>query len=426
MVDNIKTVVILGASGTIGSLTGGLIAQNGIKVYFLSRTLEGARSGLRKAISEARSEVISRYVECGDYEYSLESALQEADLIIESVSEDIDVKRRIYVLVERYRQDGTVVGTTTSSLPLSALAQGRSDDFRRHFLSTHFYNPPSRMLACEVATTEDTATEVYGFMMHFLQSTLRRNVIPVKNVAGFAGNRIAFSLFNRITCMAEEYGVEMLDYLIGPYTGRLMSPLATLDLVGLDIHRAIIHNLRQNTCCSDDEFVLPEYIGEMINRKLLGNKAGCGFYKRLENNKKMFIDPKTCEYVPAVEPHVGFVEKAKQLIHLGMYREAFEVIKKAQGPESQIVKEMLARYITCAFSLVGKVTDSKNGISGIDTVMTSGFNWASPSMMVRMLGGKGVVAEFLAAMGLAVPKSLMDADEPIIDTVDFGRFFVAR
>ena len=328
MINNIKTVVILGSSGTIGSLTGGLIAQKGIKVYFLSRSLESAKAGLKRAMVQARSEVISRHIECGDYDHMLKNALNEADLIIESVSEDIEVKQKIYQMVERYRKLDTIIGTTTSSLPLTALVEGRTEDFRRNFLSTHFYNPPGKMLACEVSGIDDTDPDVYDFMKNFLAKELRRVVIPTKNIAGFAGNRIAFLLFNRIAALAEEYGVEMMGYLIGGYTGRLLSPLATLDLVGLDIYKAIIENLYNNTNDEMHEsFTLPNYVNKMIDNSLLGNKTKSGFYKKLEGEKPASFDPDTFDYIPAIEPHVAFVEKAKSLVHLGMYRQAFETIQ---------------------------------------------------------------------------------------------------
>ncbi|MCJ7730093.1 MAG: 3-hydroxyacyl-CoA dehydrogenase family protein, partial [Sedimentisphaerales bacterium] len=245
--EKIKTVAVLGASGTIGSLTGGLMAQNGLKVYFLSRTPEGAQRGLQKATAQARSEMIARNIVCGDYEHLLKEAVGEADWVVEAVAEEVGIKRQIHEQVEEYKKPRTIVSSTTSSLPLTALVQGRSADFRRRFLSTHFYNPPGRMPACEVTGTEDTDPDVVAFMQGFLTTRLRRVVIPVKNIAAFAGNRIAFLLFSRITTLAREFGVEMTDYLIGPYTGRLMPPLATLDLVGLDIHKAIIDSLNANT-----------------------------------------------------------------------------------------------------------------------------------------------------------------------------------
>ena len=427
MAKEINTVVVLGASGIVGSLTGGLFAQEGIKVHFLSRTLDKAKTGLKKAINQARSEVISRYIECGDYDHMLKNALQEADLIIESITEDLDIKQTIYQKVERYRKPDTIIGTTTSSLPLMALAQGRSESFRSNFLSTHFYNPPGKMLACEITGTDDTDPDVYDFMKTFLEKRLRRMIIEVKNIPGFAGNRIAFVLFNRITSLAEQYGVEMMDYLIGPYTGRLMPPLATIDLVGLDIHKAIIKSLSENTNDQlHNSLVLPAYINEMIDKNLLGRKTKCGFYKKLESQKYTFLDPSSGDYIPAIEPHIAFVEKAKQLIHLGMYREAFDIVKTDRSPEAQIVKEILCMYISYSYSLVGEVTEPDFGIDGIDKVMSFGFNWAPPSVIVEALGGREVVVQLIDKTGFEVPQDLKSENKPTENLIGAGKYFIAH
>ena len=427
MDNRIRTVVVLGSSGTIGSLVGGLVAQNSIKVYFLSRTLEGAKTGLRRAMTQARSEVISRYIECGDYDHLLESALQDADLIIESISENLEAKKAMYNQVERYRKPDTIIGTTTSSLSLSALADGRSPDFKSHFLATHFYNPPGRMRACEVACTEATDPVSYDIIKDFLKNELRREVVAVNNVPGFAGNRIAFVLFNQITSLVEEYGAEQIDYLIGPYTGRLMPPLRTIDLVGLDIHKAIVHNLRE---ASHDhmyeELALPGYVDKMINAGFLGDKTKGGFYKVLESGKQVFIDALTCNYIPAIAPHVAFVEKAKRLIHLGLYREAFEGVKTANGREGEIVKDIFCKYIAYSYSLIGKVTKCEYGIAGIDKVMTTGFHWAAPSVIVNVLGGKEAVIDLLYARGFEIPDGIGREDTITEQTLRSMKYFIAR
>ena len=427
MIDTIRNVIVLGSSGTIGSLTGGLIAQNGIKVYFLSRTLEGAMSGLKRAITQARSEVISRNIVCGDYDHLLRSALQEADWVVEAVTEDLIIKRGMYEKIDQYRKPETIVSSTTSSLPLTELAKGKSQNFKRNFLSTHFYNPPSRMLACEVAGQGDTSPKVFDFVRDFLEHKLRRVVIPVKNMAGFAGNRIAFLLLSRITALAEEYCVEMMDYLIGPYTGRLMPPLATLDLVGLDIHKAIIGSLYENT---NDEMhnslILPDYVNKMVENGILGNKTKGGFYKKLESGKYALIDPATCDYIPSIKPHVAFVERAKHLIHMGMYKEAFDTIKMAHSKEADIVMDILCTYVAYSYSRVGEVTEREFGIDEIDKVMSFGFNWAAPSVIVKMLGGKEYVAELLGKRGFEVPESLKNASASAGQVVNVGKYFLAR
>ncbi len=427
MIETVKTAVVLGSSGTIGSLTGGIIAQEGIKVYFLSRSEEHAKKGAQKAVAQARSEVIKRNIICGEYDKLLETAMEEADWVIEAVTEDINIKRQIYEKIETYLRPETIVSSTTSSLPLDALTQGRTELFRKNFLSTHFYNPPGKMLACEIAATDRTEPHLFDFMKNFLKTKLHREVIPVKNIAGFAGNRVAFLLFSKITELVSEYGTEMTDYLIGPYTGRLMPPLATLDLVGLDIHKAIIKNLRDNT---DDEmhdsFVLPNYIDKMIENRLLGNKTKAGFYKKLEGERLSFYDPNSGQYTPAVKPHIGFVEHVKNLIHLGMYQQAFDVIKTAAGREAEIVRGILCTYISYAYNRIGEVTDHQIGIEGIDKVMTAGYHWAPPSLIINLLGGNDEVAKMLQEKGLKVPDNFYSIEKPVLQLLNSGKYFVAR
>ena len=420
---------MLGASGTVGSLSGGILAQNGIKVYFLSRTLSGSQKGLEKAMAQARSEVIASNITCGEYDTLLAEACSSADWILECVAEDLSVKQAMYEKVDQYRRPGTIVSSVTSSLVLGDLPRGRSEDFRKHFLSTHFYNPPGKMLACEISGQSQTDPAVVEFMACFLKDRLRRAVIPVKPTAGFAGNRIAFLLFARITELAVEQGVETMDYLIGPYTGRIMAPLATLDLVGLDIHKAIICSLQDHTSDSmHDKIVLPDYLDKMIAAGHLGRKSRDkgGFYKRLESGQYMYYEPKTGDYVAAFQPHVKFVEQAKQYIRIGMYRQAFETILSSEGTEADIVKEILATYIAYSYMMVGQVTDEKYGIEGIDRVMTTGFNWAGPSLMVHMLGVKAKAIDLLRSQNLPVPKALQA--DTACETYPFnaGRYFPAK
>jgi hypothetical protein len=252
-------------------------------------------------------------------------------------------------------------------------------------------------------------------------------VIPVKNTVAFAGNRVAFVLFSRITALARDFGVELMDYLIGPYTGRLMPPLATLDLVGMNIHKAIINSLNTHTNDSMHTWLAtPGYINTMIQRNLLGNKTSGGFYKKMESGKFVFLDPASCDYVPAIEPHVAFVEKAKHYIRMGMYKDAFDTILSAQGKEAEVVKDILCAYVAYSYSLVGEVTDRKMGIDGIDKVMAYGFNWAAPSVIVEALGGAEASAQLLSNKGFETPESLRAGLKPHFNIINSGKYFVAK
>jgi len=380
-------------------------------------------------MAQARLEVIVQNVVCGDYDTLLQKACGEADWILECVAEDAAVKQRMYEQVDRFRRPGTIVSSVTSSLVLEELPKGRSDDFCKHFLSTHFYNPPGKMPACELCGQSKTDPSVVAFMAEFLEKKLRRAVIPVKATAGFAGNRVAFLLFARITELAAQHGVEVMDYLIGPYTGRVMPPLATLDLVGLDIHAAIIHSLQNNVSgAMHHKIVLPAYVAAMIAAGHLGRKTRDkgGFYKRLESGKNVYVNPATLTYQNAFEPHIQFVETAKQFIHIGMYAKAFETILSASGQEADIVKEILATYIAYSYMMIGEVTEDRCGIDGIDRVMTTGYNWAGPSMLVKMLGGKARAMELLQSQKLPVPEALRNDFACERTVFNIGKYFPAR
>jgi 3-hydroxyacyl-CoA dehydrogenase len=428
MIKDIKKVVVLGASGTVGSLSGGILAQNGIQVYYLSRTLEGSQKGLKRAIKQARSDIISKYITCGDYDTLFEKACSEADWVLECVAEDMAIKKQFYEKVDCVRRPDSIISSVTSSLPLEELPAGRSDSFCANYLSTHFYNPPGKMLACELTGQSKTDPAVVDFMHEFLEKKLRRAVIPVTSAAAFAGNRLAFLLFARITELVKEFGVEMMDYLIGPYTGRLLPPLATIDLVGLDIHKAIILSLQKYTQDGmHSKLTIPEYVDKMITAGRLGNKTRGqgGFYKKLESGQFQYYDPVSGSYIAAFGPHIQFVEQAKNQIHVGKYKDAFQTIRNAKGTEADIVREIIATYIAYAYMLIGQATDEKDGIKGIDKVMATGFHWACPSLVVGMLGGSEQAAQLIKSAGLAVPQSLLADTTWEKYYFNAGKYFIA-
>ena len=320
----IQTVAVLGASGTVGSLSGGILAQNGLNIYYLSRTKEGSQKGLSRAIKQARSEAIASRITCGDYNTLFEKACSEADWILECVAEDMDIKKAIYEKVDAIRRKDAIVSSVTSSLPLEELPQGRSDSFRANFLSTHFYNPPGKMLACEVTGQSQTDPALVDFMIEFLSQRLRRVVIPVKPAAAFAGNRLAFLLFARITELVRQFGVEMMDYLIGPYTGRLLPPLATIDLVGLDIHKAILLSLQTYTQdAMHNKLVIPAYIDTMIAAGRLGNKtrANGGFFKKPDSAQFPYYDPASANFIPSYVPRLQLGPQARKQPRVGSSRQ---------------------------------------------------------------------------------------------------------
>ncbi len=425
----IEHVVVLGANGAMGYGSGALFTTVVPKVTFLARTKEKAEQGLKAAINAVRSSTVGNRVETGDYDKDFDAAVGKADLVFEAVTEDFDVKRRLFERIDRARGADSIVATVTSGLSINALAEGRSEAFRKHFLGLHFFNPPNVIVGTELIAGKDTDPTLVDFIDVYSTKKLGRVMIRTADTAGFAGNRVGFKVLNEAAQLAEEHGPLLVDRLIGPYTGRALTPLATIDLVGWDIHRAIVDNIHKN---APDEvhatLKLPGYMAQLIEKGTLGNKSGGGFFK-VENKVKLVLDPKSGAYGPEAEvkvPDLGYIKEVARLHHDGRYKEAMKVFVDAPGEYAALAKKVVAGYISYAFHRVGEVTDT---ITGIDDIMGFGFNWAPPSVLVDTIGVKETVAMIEKAK-LPVPKLLADAVKSSAPARFYanphvGRYFVA-
>ena len=429
----IEKVVVLGANGTMGYGSAALFTQAVPEVTFLARTKSKAEEGLGAAVKQVRSPTVASRASVGSYEADLEAAVAGADLVFEALTEDFGVKKDMFDKVEKYRREGAVVATVTSGLSINALCEGRSDSFRQHFLGLHFFNPPNVIVGTELIAGNETDPEVVDFVEAFARVRLGREMIRTADTPAFAGNRVGFKVLNQAAQLAEQLGPVLVDRLVGPYTGRAMTPLATIDLVGWDIHRAIVDNVFENT---DDEAHLanrlPGYMDRLMEKGVLGNKTGRGFFYRDEEKKQHVLDPATGDYRPVSEitlPDLGYIDAVSALYAEGRYREGMQVFLDAAGHEAGIARKMIAGYISYAFHRVGEVSET---IDGIDRIMGMGFNWAPPSVLVDTMGGAAAAAEMISKAGVPVPSILEDAaksgeprrffQNPRINT---GRFFVA-
>jgi len=427
---SIGHVVALGANGTMGYGSGALFTTAVPKVTFLARTREKAEQGLAAAVKQVRSPTVADRVECGSYDEDFERVVANADLVFEAVTEKLELKEQFFERVERVRRPDSIVATVTSGLSINRLAQGRSESFRRHFMGLHFFNPPNVIVGTELIPCRDSDPALVDFVEAFAERRLGRVMIRTADTPGFAGNRVGFKVLNEVAQLAEEYGPALVDRLVGPYTGRALPPLATIDLVGWDIHQAIVDNIHQLT---DDEahetLALPGYMRELIRKGTLGRKTGGGFFKRDEDKRTLVLDPASGHYRPLSEiklPDLSFIDQVTALHRVGDYRAAMAALVAARGPEAELARRVIAGYISYAFHRVGEVTDS---IRGIDLIMGFGFNWAPPSVLVDTIG-IGPAVRMLEDSGVPVPDALDDArteprrffNEP---QVNVGRFFIA-
>jgi len=435
MID-IKDVVVLGANGTMGAGSGEVFAAGGCDVVFLARAAEKAHEGLVTAQNMAKSARIADRISVGTYDQDLEEAVAKADLIFEALAEDIELKKQFFARVDKCRRSDSIVATVSSGLSIAEMAHGRSDTFRRNFLGVHLFNPPHVIVGTEVIPHGDTNPKLVTEMTALLETRFGRIPIISDDKPAFCGNRVGFKVLNEVAILAEQHGVTFVDYLIGPYTGRALSPLSTIDLVGWDVHKAIVDNVHAHTKDeAHDTFALPAYMDNLIAHGHLGNKTPDhgGFYRRVKEGKQtinLVLDPKTGAYKDTRENDLRslpFVEKIRQLHRVGKYAEGMKVFVAAEGHEADLARKVIFGYLSYALNRVGDHEVVRQP-RDVDRIMGFGFNWAPPTVLVDVIGVKEAI-KAIERCGLPVPKVLALAKpgerlfrEP---NVNPGRFFAA-
>ena len=430
MQDKIRRVVILGSNGTMGAGAAQVFAAAGCQVTMLARDLGKAEEGLRTVQTAAKAEAIAEKIALGTYEHDLKAALREATFIFESLAEDLSLKRSFFERVDQVRRPDSIVATGSSGLSIASMAEGRSDSFRRHFLGVHLFNPPHLIVGTEVIPHGDTDAEVTGKVAELLRRRLGRKVIITRDRPAFVGNRVGFKFLNQAAQLAQAHGVAYIDYLIGTQTGRAMPPLATIDLVGWDVHMAIVDNVFAN--CTDDEahacFKLPEFMYHGIAQGQLGDKTPKmgGFYRRYD--KKIEVLDHTAGIYRQFEPPrpIEFVEKMKALHRVGKYKEAIEVLRTARGGDAELCQRMVLGYVSYGLNRVGEVALSSHDV---DSIMCYGFNWTPPAVLADLFGHHEAI-EMMRSFELKVPRVLQEAalQRRALFTggmLDYGRTFAA-
>ena len=428
----IRKIVVLGANGAMGAGAAATFASSGIPTSMLARTVEKAEAGRAKAEQMAKGKVSAKSIAIGTYDNDLARVAAESDLIFECVAEDLETKRQVFGLVDRVRAQGSIVATVSSGLSIAAMCAGLSDDFRAHFLGIHLFNPPTIIRGCELIPHPGTDPAVTAAVKQVLEATLDRVVVECADTPAFAGNRIGFKVLNEVAQLAEEHGVAYMDMLVGTHTGRALAPLATIDLVGWDVHKAIVDNLHVAT---RDEchpcFALPAYMQRGIDRGHLGRKTrDKGGFFRVEGKGAdavtFVLDPATGDYRPLAEiqpPMPTFVERMKHEIRSGNHPEAFDVLCSTDGRDAKLLRRVVLGYISYALGRVGEVVEQAKDV---DRIMGFGFNWAPPSVLVDAIGAARTI-DLLDREGLMVPPVLAEAaiaGVPLYaDTHDTARFF---
>ncbi|MFS0553610.1 3-hydroxyacyl-CoA dehydrogenase NAD-binding domain-containing protein [Brevibacillus sp. 179-C9.3 HS] len=305
------------------------------------------------------------------------SYLSEVDWIIEVVVENIEVKKSVFAMVEAHRKPGTIVSSNTSGVSINEMAEGRSDDFRKHFLGTHFFNPPRYLKLLELIPGQDTDPQVVSFMKHFGEQVLGKGMVVCKDTPNFIANRIGtYGLQVSIHEMVRiGLGVDEVDALTGPVIGRPKSAtFRTLDVVGLDTYVHVAGNVRNK---STDElersvFEVPEFVLQMVEKRWIGQKAGQGFFKQVKTEKGkeiLALSVDTLEYRPSVRPKFASLEAAKTAKTLP---DKLRALAYGKDKGSEFVWSVFKKVLLYSAEKAHEIADD---IVAVDQAMKWGFGW---------------------------------------------------
>ncbi|UTR15900.1 3-hydroxyacyl-CoA dehydrogenase/enoyl-CoA hydratase family protein [Salipaludibacillus sp. LMS25] len=302
--------------------------------------------------------------------------LSEVDWIIEVVTENLEVKKDVFATVDKYRKKGTVVSSNTSGISIEAMAEERSDDFKRHFLGTHFFNPPRYLKLLELIRTKDTSDEIFEYMKQFAENTLGKGVVEAKDTPNFIANRIGtYGLLVTVREMeARGYSIGEVDSVTGPVLGRPKSAtFRTLDVVGLDTFLHVAKNVYDQVEGKEKEmFDPPAFMKDMAHKKMLGSKTGQGFYYKEKSEKGseiLELNYKKMTYEPRQKLTASSVEKSKQAKGKASKMKALVYADDRAG---ELVWSVLKPTLLYAAEKCGEVADS---LYDIDQAMKWGFGW---------------------------------------------------
>ena len=312
----------------------------------------------------------AKLVSVGNFEDDLPK-LNDCDWVLEAIVEKLEIKRSLYERIEPHLKPEAIITSNTSGIPLASLAEGRSDNFRHRFLGTHFFNPPRYLHLMEIITQPETAGEVACFMSGFLDKTLGKGIVYAKDTPGFVANRIGnFSMLNAFNVMGElGMSFEEVDALTGSVIGHAKSAsFRTLDVVGLDTAYNVAKNL-YNSLPNDEKresFKVPEFMEKMVERRLLGDKTGGGFYKKVGKDI-VTLDTTTFEYRPQQKAQFASLGAAKQIESLP---ERLRSLVYAEDKAGEFLWRTMSEAGSYAANRIPEIADN---IVEIDNAMKWGF-----------------------------------------------------
>jgi 3-hydroxyacyl-CoA dehydrogenase len=390
---SIKRVAILG-SGVMGSRIALHFAGIGVQVLLLDMVPKEAADSSSKAarnklVNDALQAAIKsnpspvynkdviKKVTTGNFDDDMKQIAQ-CDWVVEVVVERLDIKQKIFAQVEQYRKPGTLITSNTSGIPIHLMAEGRSEDFNKHFCGTHFFNPPRYLRLLEIIPGPKTDPEVVDFLMHYGDLYLGKTTVLCKDTPAFIANRIGVYGLMAIFGLVERMGltIDEIDALTGPVIGRPKSAtFRTADVVGIDTLVKVAKGVYDN-CPGDearDAFQIPAWLQKMVDNNWLGDKTGQGFFKKTKGaggeKEILTLNLQTMEYAPRVKPKFATLEAAKPVDDL-------KTRLKMLTQGSDKAGEFYRHFHYGLFSYIShRIPEISDEIYRVDDAIMAGFGW---------------------------------------------------
>jgi 3-hydroxyacyl-CoA dehydrogenase len=368
---------------------------------FRNRLSENA---LKKLLKQKPAPLTSKQnlslITAGNFEDDMEK-IGECDWIIEVVVENLDIKKKVFEQVESYRKQGSIVSSNTSGISVEAMIEGRSEDFQKHFLGTHFFNPPRYLKLLEVIPTGKTDSDVVEFMKVFGEDVLGKGVVLAKDTPNFIANRIGtYGLLVTVQEMLKGgYSVGEVDSITGPAIGRPKSAtFRTLDVVGLDTFAHVAKNVYDQVDGEEKNvFEVPAFMQKMLKNGWLGSKSGQGFF--LKQGKEILeLNTDTLEYQPRNKLKTASIEMSRNEKGLPNKIKSLVYAKDQAGT---LLWNILSPVLTYSAKLHGEIADD---IVAIDRAMRWGFGWELGPFETWDAIGVGKSVSRMKEDGVSVPQ----------------------